>query len=208
MPVIIGDVSDEGRMFIYSVLNSSNTLECDAFIDAVFKLDASKARAAAAFPAHTPGQVYDQYPSNSSEDCRVRLDAIFSCAQCPCHSESHASSDYLFLCPNRNISTAIGQARGRDAATCVIGRSTRMHLSIDTSSATPLKSWAPGVRRVHFAALLMRAGPNYTFCEGHVCHCLLAPPPHCCHAAQARSCRLCLTQRRAWASSSVPTRLR
>ena len=42
VPTIIGDVSDEGRMFVFSALNSSSTLECDAFIDAVFKTDASK----------------------------------------------------------------------------------------------------------------------------------------------------------------------
>jgi carboxylesterase type B len=49
VPMIIGDVSDEGRMFVFSLLSmTSPELECSAFIDAIFRLDAGKVRHAAA----------------------------------------------------------------------------------------------------------------------------------------------------------------
>ncbi len=40
VPMIIGDVSDEGRMFVYEIINSTSSVECDAIITAMFDLHA------------------------------------------------------------------------------------------------------------------------------------------------------------------------
>jgi len=118
VPIILGDVSDEGRMFIYQILSTpTRDWECDAFMDLMFGL-------------HGP-KVLKEYPNyNKSADCRPDVDQIFS--------------DYAFTCANRNIANSIAK----------------------NSNAPLYRYWFNHVVQEYGAW-----GPNYTFCEGHVCHC-------------------------------------
>eukprot|EP00042_Codosiga_hollandica_P048698 m.549261 g.549261 ORF g.549261 m.549261 type:complete len:523 (-) comp57724_c1_seq5:59-1627(-) len=82
VPVLIGDVSDEARMFIWDLSEKPLVYpECVALIDIIFRF-------------HGP-KVEEEYtiPHNFSNDCRVDIDP--------------PASDYILVCASRNASNGM-----------------------------------------------------------------------------------------------------
>lgn len=115
VPMVMGTVEEEGRLFVYDMLSTSfSKLEYEAVIYAKFKLHAPK--------------ILSLYPAVAGGDNRDILSELIT--------------DYLFACPTRS---AVRAHTSRGLETYLY----RWNHSLDSRGA-----W----------------GPNYTMCEGHVCH--------------------------------------
>jgi hypothetical protein len=80
VPVIIGDVSDEGRMFVYPDFPTPPPDQiCEEWIQRIFGADARKVCMQACGSASGMWQVLEEFPiptHNSSFDCRPNVDLI------------------------------------------------------------------------------------------------------------------------------------
>lgn len=117
VPVMIGNVAEEGWIFVFEAFPKLNRIEAAALVDVIFG------------GHHEPAMIFEQYPlPPDADDYRPYIATL--------------ASDFVIDCSSRNVSLRMRQD-GVPVYHYVFDHAWDEH-----------GLW----------------GPNYTFCEGHVCH--------------------------------------